>query len=127
NYLVEDPATKVIACMFEGVRDGERLMEAARRALVADKPLLIYKLANSEISRRTAQSHTGTMAGAVEAYRAAFERAGVVVIDEWEEMLEAALFFSRAGRPTAAGIGVMASSGGAAVMAADKADVLGIS
>jgi acyl-CoA synthetase (NDP forming) len=127
NYLVEDPATKVIACMFEGVRDGERLMEAARRALVADKPLLIYKLANSEISRRTAQSHTGTMAGAVEAYRAAFERAGVVVIDEWEELLEAALFFSRAGRPTAAGIGVMASSGGAAVMAADKADVLGIS
>ncbi len=127
NYLVEDPETSVIACMFEGVRDGARLVEAARRALAADKPLLVYKLANSEISRRTALSHTGTIAGAEVAYRAAFERTGVVVIDSWEEMLECAVLFSKAGHPKAAGIGVMASSGGAAVMAADKAAAFGLS
>ena len=126
NYLVEDEATKVIACMFEGVRDGERLLQAARRALQADKPLLIYKLASSEISRRTALSHTGTIAGAAAAYRAAFDRGGVVVIDNWEDMLETAVYFSKAGRPSARGIGVMASSGGAAVMAADKAEDLGL-
>ena len=122
NYLVEDEATKVIVCMFEGVRDGQRFLEAARRALKADKPLLIYKLANSAISQRTAMSHTGTMAGSVAAYMAAFRKTGVVVIDSWEEALEAAVFFSKAGHPTSNGIGVMASSGGAAVMAADKAE-----
>ena len=122
NYLVEDDGTKVIVCMFEGVRDGQRLLEAARRALKADKPLLIYKLANSAISQRTALSHTGTMAGTVAAYQAAFRKTGVVVIDSWEEALEAAVFFSKAGHPKADGIGVMASSGGAAVMAADKAE-----
>ncbi len=127
NYLVEDEATRVIACMFEGVRDGDRLQQAARRALAADKPLLIYKLANSEVSRKTALSHTGTLAGARSAYRAAFERNGVVVIDNWEELLETALFFSKAGRPSASGVGVMASSGGAAVMAADKCEELGLS
>ena len=127
NYLVEDPETSVIACMFEGVRDGARLVEAARRALAADKPLLVYKLANSEISRRTALSHTGTLAGSEVAYRAAFERTGVVVIDSWEEMLECAVLFAKAGHPKAAGVGVMASSGGAAVMAADKAAEFGLS
>lgn len=126
NYLVEDDATRVIACMFEGVRDGARLLQAARRALEANKPLLIYKMANSEISQRTALSHTGTMAGSGAAYAAAFEGTGVVVIDSWEEMLETAVLFSKSGRPGTDGVGVMASSGGAAVMAADKAEECGL-
>jgi len=126
SYLVEDPETRVITCMFEGVSDGTRLIEAGRRALAAGKPLLVYKLANSEISRRTAMSHTGTIAGSRAAYRAAFERTGIVEIDSWEEMLETAVLFSKAGVPRARGIGVMASSGGAAVMAADKADEVGV-
>ena len=126
NYLVDDESTKVIACMFEGVRDGARLLRAARRALEADKPLLIYKMATSAISRRTALSHTGTMAGSEQAYAAAFERTGVVVVDDWEAMLETAVFFSKAGRPKASGVGVIASSGGAAVMAADKAENLNV-
>ena len=126
NYLVEDPGTRVITCMFEGVADGARLIAAGRRALCAGKPLLVYKLANSEISRRTAMSHTGTIAGSRAAYRAAFELTGIVEIDSWEEMLETAVLFSKAGVPRAAGIGVMASSGGAAVMAADKADEVGV-
>jgi len=126
NYLVDDENTQVIACMFEGIRDGARLLEAAGRALQVGKPLLIYKMANSEISQRTALSHTGTMAGSAAAYQAAFARTGVVVIDSWEDMLETAVLFSKAGRPSAGGVGVMASSGGAAVMAADKAEETGL-
>lgn len=126
NYLVDDEETQVIACMFEGIRDGSRLLEAAARALKAGKPLLIYKMAHSAISQRTAFSHTGTIAGSAAAYNAAFARTGIVVIDSWEEMLEAAVMFSRSGRPSASGVGVMASSGGAAVMAADKAEEIGV-
>ena len=126
NYLVEDDRTKVIACLFEGVRDGARLLEAAQRALAAGKPLLIYKLANTEIAQRTALSHTGTLAGSNAAYMAAFRKAGVVVIDNWEELLETALLFARASKPVTDGIGIMASSGGAAIMAADKAAEFGV-
>lgn len=122
NYLVDDEETKVIACMFEGVRDGNRLIEAGMRALAAGKPLIVYKMGRSEISRRTALSHTGSLIGTESAYRAAFLRMGAVVLDSWEELLETANFFAKAGVPSARGVGVMASSGGAAVMAADKAD-----
>lgn len=121
NFLVNDEDTRVIACMFEGISDGGRFLAAAASALRAGKPLLIYKLANTVIGQRTALSHTGTVAGSFAAYQAAFRRCGVIEIDSWEELLEAAVFFSKARKPSANGVGVMASSGGAAVMAADKA------
>ncbi len=126
NYLVEDESTRVIGCILEGIRDGNRLVEACRHALEANKPLLIYKLATSSISQRSALSHTGTIAGSSAAYKAAFAKTGVVEIANWEDMLETAVLFSKAGRPSAAGVGVMASSGGAAVMAADKAEDVGL-
>ncbi len=122
NYLVDDNDTRVIACLFEGVRDGHRLLDAGRRALQRGKPLIIYKMGRSEISRRVALSHTGSLTGADTAYRACFQQVGAVVLDNWEDVLEASNFFAKAGAPSAPGVGVMASSGGAAVMAADKAD-----
>jgi acyl-CoA synthetase (NDP forming) len=127
NFMVEDETTKAIACVFEGVADGERFLAAAQRALAAGKPLIAYKLGRNELSRRTALSHTGTLTGSNAAYDAAFERAGVIRVDDYEAVLEMAAFFSKASTPKASGIGVMSASGGAAVMAADKADELGVS
>src|SRR5262249_46657034 len=124
NYLIEDEKTKAIACTFEGVKDGARLVEVCQRALKAGKPLIVYKMGSSEISQRTALSHTGTLAGAGAAYRAVFEQTGVIVVDEFEALLETAAFFSKTGRPTAKGVGIMAASGGSAVMAADIAEDL---
>ena len=121
NYLIEDDKTKAIACTFEGIRDGARFIEVCRRALAADKPLIVYKMGSSEISKRTALSHTGTLAGDAAAYRAVFDRTGVVVVDDFEAILETTSFFSKVGRPRTSGIGVMAASGGSAVIAADKA------
>lgn len=71
-------------------------------------------------------SHTGTLIGGSAAYRAVFQRTGAVVVDDLEQLLETANFFAKAGRPKARGVGVMSSSGGVAVMAADKAEELGI-
>ena len=127
NFMVEDETTKAIACVCEGISDGARFLEAARRALAAGKPLIAYKMGRNDLSRQTALSHTGTLTGSNAAYDAAFERAGVVRVDDFEAVLETAAFFSKVGKPVTRGIGVMSASGGAAVMAADKADELGVS
>jgi acyl-CoA synthetase (NDP forming) len=126
NYLVDDPSTAVIACLFEGIRDGGRLIEAGRRAFAARKPLVIYKMGHSAISKKAALSHTGTLAGSNAAYDAAFREMGAIVVDNWEEVLETACFFERAGVPKGPGAGVMASSGGAAVISGDKAEEFGV-
>jgi acyl-CoA synthetase (NDP forming) len=67
------------------------------------------------------------LAGSDSAYRAAFERGGAIVIEEFEGLMEAAAFFAKAQPPRARGVAVLATSGGAAIMAADKAELHGIS
>jgi len=122
-YLADDPACKVIACLFEGMSDPQRLLEAACRARNAGKPVIVYKLATSEEGTQAAMSHTGALAGSAEVYRAAFESVGMVQVDDFEALIETAAFFAKAGLPRSVGVAALATSGGAAIMVADKAQL----
>jgi len=125
-YLAEEPACHAIACAFEGMVRPQRLLEAAHIAWRNQKPLLINKIATGNLGAQAAVSHTGTLAGSDTAYRAAFERAGAVVVEDFEGLMEAAAFFAKAPAPKARGVAVLATSGGAAIMAADKAELHGV-
>jgi acetate---CoA ligase (ADP-forming) len=127
SYLAEEPSCNTIACAFEGMAHPQRLLEAAQIAWRAGKPLLICKIATGALGAEAAISHTGSLAGSDSAYRAAFERGGAIVIEEFEGLMEAAAFFAKAPPPRARGIAVIAASGGAAIMAADKAELHGVS
>src|SRR5260221_5795547 len=126
SYLVEAPECRAIALCFEGVKSGERLLALGEKAAAADKPIIVYKVANGAASAAAAMSHTGTLAGSDAAYRAAFERGRFIVVDDLEAGFETAQFFAKAGWPKAAGIAVMATSGGAAVITADMAESFGV-
>lgn len=125
-YLAEDPACRAIACCFEGMADPLRMVRAAERAWAKGKPLVIYKMATGQAGAVAAMSHTGSLAGSNEAYRAAFAQAGVVQVDRFEALLETAAFFAKAPAPSARGVAVIATSGGATIMAADKAELHGV-
>jgi acyl-CoA synthetase (NDP forming) len=122
SYLADDPTCHAIACVFEGMANPWRLMEAADIAHRAGKPLVVYKMATGAAGAAAAMSHTGSLAGADATYRAAFARAGVVVVDDFEALIETTAFLAKAGRPKAPGVAVLATSGGACVMFADKAE-----
>jgi len=127
SYLAEDDDTKAIICLLEGVKDGGRFLEAARKARDAGKALIVYKTGNSETSSKAAMSHTGTMVGSVVAYRTAFEDTGAIAIDDLEAVLETASFFAKTKAPTSGrGVGILSTSGGAAVICADKAEAHGV-
>jgi acyl-CoA synthetase (NDP forming) len=125
-YLADDPACRAIACAFEGMSDPMRLLEAARIAWDNGKPLLIHKIATGSLGAEAAISHTGSLAGSDVAYRAAFERVGAVLVEDFEGLMEATAFFAKAPAPKARGAAVLATSGGAAIMAADKAEIHGV-
>ena len=127
SYLAEDDNTKSIICLLEGVKDGGRFLQAARKARDAGKALIVYKTGNSETSSKAAMSHTGTMVGSVVAYQTAFEETGAIAIDDLEAVLETASFFAKTGAPTGGrGVGILSTSGGAAVICADKAEAHGV-
>ena len=127
SYLAEDDNTRAIICLLEGVKDGDRFLAAARKAHDAGKALIVYKTGNSETSSKAAMSHTGTMVGSAVAYRTAFADAGAIAVDDLESVLETASFFARTAAPTRGrGVGILSTSGGAAVICADKAEAHGV-
>lgn len=126
SYLADDPNCKVIACVFEGMSSPRRIIEAAEIAHAANKPVIIYKMATGEQGAAAAMSHTGSLAGSSAAYRAAFKRAGIIVVDNLEALIETASFFAKAPRPKAPGVAVVATSGGACIMSADKAELYNV-
>jgi acetyl-CoA synthetase len=125
-YLAGDPACRAIACVFEGMAHPLRMIRAAELCWQAGKPLVIYKMATGRAGAAAAMSHTGSLAGSNEAYTAGFARAGVVQVDRLEALVEAAAFFAKAPAPAATGVAVVATSGGATIMAADKAELHGV-
>ncbi len=125
-YLAQDPQCRAIACLFEGMADPGRMLRAAALAWEAEKPLVLYKIATGQEGARAALSHTGSLAGSDAAYAAGFARAGVVQVDTLEALIEAASFFAKAGAPRARGVAVIATSGGATIIAADKAEAHGV-
>ena len=122
-YLAEDEHCSAIACVFEGMAHPQRLLQAAQLAWQANKPLLIHKIATGKLGAQAAISHTGSLAGSNAAYRAAFERSGAIIVENFEGLMEAAAFFAKAPAPKSTGVAVIATSGGAAIMAADKAEL----
>jgi Acyl-CoA synthetase (NDP forming) len=62
EYLADDPETKVIAMEIEGIRDGRRFLDVARR-VTKKKPILIFKPGRTKESARALMSHTGSLSG----------------------------------------------------------------
>ncbi|HEX6209819.1 MAG TPA: CoA-binding protein, partial [Methylomirabilota bacterium] len=123
DWLVDDPATTLIACFVEALRDGPRFLAAARRA-AGRKPIVVLKGGRSDAGRRAAGSHTGSLAGSWEVFRAACASARVVLAEETEEFFDAieTLVALPRMRPAGRGVAVVTVSGGPSVIAADTAE-----
>ena len=125
-YLADEPTCKAIACVFEGMPEPLRMLEAGEIARAANKPVVVYKIATGERGAAAAVSHTGSLAGSNAVYRAMFERAGIMMVDNFEALVEAAAFFTKLPPLGARGAAVITASGGAGIMAADKAEIHGV-
>ncbi|MEO8143094.1 MAG: acetate--CoA ligase family protein [Betaproteobacteria bacterium] len=121
SAMAEDDGVRAIACLFEGVPSAQRLLEAGEKARRAGKPVIVYKLGTSADGAAAARSHTGSLAGSAAAFRALFDRAGFVTVDDYEALVEYAKFFAASGKPLAPGVAVVSGSGGAGIIAADMA------
>ena len=127
DWLVDDPSTGLIACFVEALRDGGRFLAAAARA-AGRTPIVMLKGGRSEAGRRAAGSHTGSLAGSWEVYRAACAATGVVLAEETEEFFDAieTLVTIPTTRPAARGVAVVTVSGGPSVIVADTAEREGL-
>lgn len=125
-YQLSMPECRAVALAVEGLRDGRRLLLLGEAARKAGKPIVAMKLGRGDAGAAAAASHTGSLAGSALAWSAAFRRAGMVEVEDFDALLETAGMFAKAPPPKAKGVAIITPSGGAGIMAADHAEALGL-
>ena len=73
---------------------------SAARAVSRIKPILVLKVGRSPAGISAAGSHSGAMAAEDSAYEAAFKRAGVIRVQNTEELFDIAELLSKQSRPS---------------------------
>ena len=125
DFLVQDPATRVIGVIMEGARDGRRFRKILERT-AGTKPIVVLKLGRSSDGQAATLAHTGTLAGRHEAYEALFRQTGVASVESIDALVETVLLFDRAPRAKGRGVCMFTVSGGATSLIADLGDKAGL-
>ena len=125
DHLAEDEATDVIALYIEGIRRPDAFRAAARKASVAGKRLVAYKVGRSEAGAQAAISHTGALSGADRLHDALFRQLGILRAERFSDLLDipAALATRRSMRGKR--VAVLTSTGGAGALLADSFGLAG--
>ena len=126
EFFLEDETTKVAAVLMEGLKNGPRFLDLARRSHELKKTIVVLKVGKSERGAITTMAHTARMAGSGEVYEAAFRQFGVISTDTVETFLGTAQLAAHQPVPRGGRILVMTSSGAGASLMADKASEYGL-
>jgi acetyltransferase len=109
----------------EGMRDGRRFLQQAYQT-TRKKPIVMLKSGRSAAGKLSAGSHTGALAGMSEVARTAFRRAGIIVIEDSDELFPAAETLASLPHIKNQSVAILADGGGHATIAADKLTDLGV-
>ena len=120
DYFIRDPQTDIIAAYIEGAKDAYRLPEIGDKALAAGKPILIWKVGNTEQGQKAAASHTANLGGAMALYQAAFRQKGILQVEDIQDVVDYGRAF-RCGRlPRGNRVAIITISGGAGILMTDE-------
>lgn len=120
-----DDKTSVIIAYLEGITNGQKFIETARR-VTKNKPVIALKSGNTGAGARAASSHTGTLAGSARAYDAAFSQCGIIRATSVQDLFDLSIAFSY--QPVLPGdrIAIVTNAGGPGIMGTDAVENLGL-
>ena len=118
KYLADDEQTKAILCYIEGVKNGRKFLETLKEA-TRKKPVIIFKAGKSETGAKAAMSHTGSLAGKYEIFRAAIKQGGAIEARTVEQMFDFARALAYQPKAKGPNVGIITNGGGFGVICAD--------
>jgi acetate---CoA ligase (ADP-forming) len=125
SYLKDDPNTGVIVIFVDGLRDGHKFLEVAKET-VEYKPIVILQSGRSEKGRQAAHTHTGALAGLSAVAKSAFKRAGIITIQNSDELYPVSEALGNLSPLHRTNVVVLSDGGGHASLAADALQDVGI-
>lgn len=120
DYFIRDPHTRIIAGYLEGAKDAHRIPEIGDRALAAGKPVLMWKVGNTDEGRKAAASHTANLGGAMALYRSAFRQNGIIQVEDIEDVVDYGRAFRCGKLPAGNRLAIITISGGAGILMTDE-------
>jgi acyl-CoA synthetase (NDP forming) len=124
---IDDPATKLIVCFIEELRRPYALFDLAARAHRAGKPIVVLKAGLTEKGGEVSRGHTGALAGSGTVYRQAFEQAGIILAEDFDDLAQTVELLMKV-KPDLASvrIGMLGTSGGELGNVTDLCEAMGI-
>ena len=120
-----NPNTGVITTYIEGISDGRKFLSVARE-IALKKPFLALKGGQSEKGADAVSSHTGALSGSMEAWEAAFRKAGVLQVNNMQEMFDQARALAWQPLPAGKRVGILTNAGGFGILAVDALQKYGL-
>ncbi|MDP4012296.1 MAG: CoA-binding protein [Candidatus Nanoarchaeia archaeon] len=119
EYLGKDPKTKVICLYLEGVKDGKRFLEVAKR-VSKKKPIIAIKGGITEEGSEAVLSHTASLAGSFEIYKGLFKQTNIIHAKNLEELFTFARILDKSMKPKGNKIQIITNGGGYGILATDS-------
>lgn len=124
-YALSDPHTKVISMYVEGIEGGQGLVKVGKE-VTKRKPIVVIKGGKTQAGARAAASHTASLGGDYEIYKAAFNQMGAILTEDLVDFVD----FQKALalQPPARGnrVGIVTNGGGAGILSIDEAIKMGL-
>jgi len=124
EYFLNDPETKIITAYIEGIKD-KRFVEVLRD-VTKEKPVMIWKGGLTESGARAVSSHTGSLGGQENLWKAVFRQTGAIQVNSLEEIMETTLAFLHLPRDMKRNVTILGGGGGIGVAAADACEREGL-
>src|SRR6185295_13378683 len=90
------------------------------RALELGKPILVWKVGNTDVGKQAAASHTARLTAGYELYRAAFRLGGYIEVHDIDDLVDICKAFGGRKLPKGNRVAIATLSGGAGVLLADR-------
>ena len=123
EYLNKDSATKVIAMYIEGIKDGKKFLDAAKRCR---KPIVAIKAGRTPAGSAAASTHTGSLSGSDAVYDSAFKQVHIQRAYDVGELFDFARALAYQPPTPGERVGIISNGGGAGIMVADWCESLGL-
>ncbi|HJU58137.1 MAG TPA: acetate--CoA ligase family protein [Nitrososphaeraceae archaeon] len=126
-YLSEDPKTNVIGLYVEGLGDGRKFMNAAKKVIrEKKKPIVVFKNGRTQRGAKQAASHTGSLGGSFSVVKGAFDQAGIISVDSYEELTGSLKALTWQPMPKGNKVALVTNGAGPIIAAIDHFERLGL-
>ena len=126
GFFLEQPEINMVAVFAETIRQPEAFIRAAKRALVLDKPIVVFRPPESAAAARASMAHTGSTVIAPQVFDAICDQYGVLRVDSIEDCVDLAVLLQTGRRMAGPRVGVLTVTGGMGLLMAGQAEEQGL-